>query len=553
MKINPLGNSIWSTKYKYFNLLALFILTCLVYSKVGGLGFVNFDDPDYILKNDYVTSGLTFSNIKWAFTTFHASNWHPVTWLSHMLDCDLFGLDPAWHHYVNVLLHGLNVLLVYALFEKLTHKTAESFFVAALFAIHPLHIESVAWLSERKDLLSTFFGLLSILFYVRWVLSPDFKKYFALIVTFGLSLMAKPMLVTLPFVLLLLDFWPLGRINLAQGPLSSKSSFTAGLRRTGLLSLVVEKIPLFILSLASCVITIYAQRLSGAVSSFESIALSLRIQNALLAWLKYIGKMFWPRELAIIYPYNFNPGFAEVLLSLLVLLGVSLGCLFLVRSCPVFLFGWLWYLGTLVPVIGIMQVGIQSMADRYTYIPMIGLFVMLVWGLSICCKQLRVRNLFACGMILILIAASICTWRQLDYWQSDMQLFSRAIAVTDGNFTAHRLLGVALAKEMRYKEAIRNFSEAIRIEPNYGEAYYDMGKTLSATGDKLQAKDFYLAAVRLMPNFYEAHNNLGVVLCQLGQYQQGVYHLSEALKINPNNINSRNNLNVCRQRLISND
>src|SRR5512139_1612417 len=398
--------------------LVLVVITAGVYLQAGDHEFINYDDPLYVTNNPQVKAGLTGKNILWAFSTTRASNWHPLTWLSHMLDVQLFGLNPRGHHLMNVFIHCVNTVLLFLLLTKMTATPWQSLFVAALFALHPLHVESVAWVAERKDVLSGFFWLLTLLLYVRYVNSPGTVRYLLVVASFAAGLMSKPMLVSLPLVMLLLDYWPLKRLGTQASPVS----------------LLKEKLPFFLLSLLSALVTMHAQKAGGALKSMDVVPLAMRVENSLVSYATYIVKTVWPQDLALFYPFPLSLALWQVLASCLLLIAVSAGVVLLRKRHPYLLTGWLWFLITLVPVIGLVQVGGQAMADRYTYIPHIGLFVMAAWAVPELLKGMRRRRVVLAGAACVILAIlTVVTWRQLGYWRDNITLYERTLSVTQNN------------------------------------------------------------------------------------------------------------------------
>ena len=450
-------------------ILLLVLGTLVVYLPVSHHGFSLYDDNDYVTENPMVQHGLTWNDIQWAFTSWYAANWHPVTWLSHMLDCQLFNLTPGGHHDVNVLFHIANTVLLLVLLLRLTGTIWPSAFVAALFAWHPLHVESVAWVSERKDVLSTFFALLTLLCYARYVIgdkgqgtgnanikSPAIRHlsrhYWLALFFFALALMSKPMFVTLPFVLVLLDFWPLGRF---RGP-----GFGAWRK------LVLEKIPFFVLVIASCVVTFLAQKHGGAVIPLEKIPLGLRVENMLVAYALYLQKIFWPARLAVFYPFPPAISNSALAISVIPLVCISAIAWFNKNRYPYLLAGWLWFLGTLVPVIGLVQVGSAAMADRYTYFPSIGIFLAVTLGIRDASAKFHVpKQAVAATAVLAAADCLVLTHRQLGYWSSDISLFSHALAVTPDNDTARIDLGGAYQRAGEKSEVDGPISPGIANKP----------------------------------------------------------------------------------------
>ena len=548
---------------------ALVMVTVVVYWRVGGFEFINFDDPDYVTENEFVRQGLTWKGIVWAFTSAYASNWHPLTWISHMMDVQVFGLHAGGHHFVSVLFHAANAVLLFLWLQRLTGAQWRSAIVAGLFAWHPLHVESVAWISERKDVLSTFFGLLSLLAYTAWVRQKWKPGKMLALLCFVLGLLSKPMLVTLPFVLLLLDFWPLQRVE----NLGWRTFFAADFRR-----LAWEKWPWFALTAISSVATFFAQKAGGAVVTVASYPLPGRVANALVSYCLYAGKRFWPARLSIFYPYSHyrEPGLVA-LGAAAVLVLISMLALASTRRRPYLLFGWLWFLGTLVPVIGLVQVGSQSMADRYTYLPLIGLFIALVWWWHELAAGLKWKTLLGgLGAGLALAFCLKCTAAQVRHWRSSVTLFSHALAVTERNAVANHNLGFAYFERGQTADALRAYGEALRLDSSVGLFHNNIALAWSAAGnydeafrhftlaEQLDAKNVkfknnfgnalmrvgspekallqFQTAVRQETNYAEAYNGAGAALNALGRYDEGVTNLLQALKIATNYAEAYNNL-----------
>jgi tetratricopeptide (TPR) repeat protein len=467
-----------------------------------------------------------------------------VTWLSHMLDCQLFGLSPGGHHLTNVALHLANSLLLFLWLLYLTDSLGCSFMVAALFALHPMHVESVAWVSERKDVLSTFFWLLTMWAYVWYVRRPGLGRYLSILVCFILGLMAKPMLVTLPFVLLLLDYWPLARLSLpGRGPAAAAAAPGPGV---SLKRLVWEKAPLFALAGLFCLVTIYAQKTVGAFWSLKTLPFTTRLANALMAYVSYIGKMFWPAHLAVAYPYPaHNPPLTPVLAAALLLASLTFLALRQARRHPYLLVGWLWYLGTLVPVIGLVQVGRQAMADRYTYVPYIGLFIAVVWGIAELASRWRAsRFLLPVGTSAVLTALAVCAWVQVGYWRNSISLYEHTLKVTGNNALVHVNLGVALAEQGKLNQAIDQYNAALRLKPDFVEAHFNLGAALAAQGKLDQAIAQYTAALRLKPTLAEAHIALGGALAAQDKLDQAAAQYTAALRLKPDLAVTHNNLGI---------
>ena len=509
--------------------LVLAVVTFVAYEQVRLNDFVIYDDEPYVTDNPNVNRGLSGKSIAWAFTSGHAGNWHPLTWLSHMADCQVYGLEPTGHHITNLLLHILNTLLLFGVFKKMTARLWPSAFVAAIFAVHPLHVESVAWASERKDVLSTLFWLLTMIAYVRYAERSGLGRYLFVALLFGLGLMAKPMLVTLPIILLLLDYWPLRRFD--------KSS----IRR-----LVVEKFPLFMLAAGSSVITFLVQNKGGAVAQLEFISLTTRIGNALLSYVGYIGKMIYPSGLAVLYPFPLEGvGLWRPLLSAALLAGLTVFFVRLAGQRRYLLVGWLWYLATLVPVIGIVQVGIQAMADRYTYIPSIGFFMIVAWGLGDLLNRWKhKRVVLIASALIVIVLATLGTRKQVMHWRNSITLFEHTLNVTEGNYLIHNNYGRALGLDGRLYEALHHCQKAAILKPDFAFAHYNLGVTVAAMGNFEQAIDHYQQALRINPDHAVAHNNLGMAFWNLGKIEQAIDHYQQALRINPDYAVAHYNLGL---------
>ncbi|MGA1868194.1 MAG: tetratricopeptide repeat protein [bacterium] len=503
--------------------LILVIAVLTVYWQVRNYEFINLDDNTYVTENQHVTRGLTLKNIVWAFRTTHAANWHPTTWLSHMADCQLYGLDSGRHHLTNVLIHIFNSLLLFSIFLKITKDFWQCSVIAALFALHPLHVESVAWVAERKDVLSTFFLMLTIWMYVMYIENKRITPYLFMILCFILGLMAKPMLVTLPFVLLLLDYWPL--------------------KRTSIYPLVSEKIPLLMLAGASSILTLWVQQSGGAVRSLGIYPVTMRIANAFVSYITYMGKMVFPYHLAVLYPYPLMFPAWKVAGACIVLLSITLCALLTMRKYPYFLIGWLWYIGTCVPVIGLVQVGSQAMADRYTYIPLIGLFIIIAWGVPALFSSWHYKKKALAAVTSILfIALMIITYQQVGYWSTSITLFQHAIESTTHNYLAHHNLGVALADQGNLEKAIEHYSEALRIHPDFALAHSNLGSALRMQGQISEAIKHYNKALEIEPDHVFSHYNLGIALKEQGRIAEATEHYFEALRLRPDFVLAHNNL-----------
>ena len=521
--------------------LLLALVTLAAYWPVRNAGFVVFDDPDYVTENSHVQAGLTWTGVKWAFTTFQASNWHPLTWLSHMIDASLFGPNAGAQHFINVLFHSANAALLLLLLFRITSKLWPAAFVAALFAWHPLHVESVAWISERKDVLSTFFALLTLLAYVQYAEESDVQNpkskvwWWWALVLFALGLMAKPMLVTLPFVMLLLDVWPLRRFCTAALPGNeSRTGVTeCGMRSTQFSKLLLEKIPFFLLTIASCVVTYFAQR-GEAVMSFEQRPVGLRLANAVVAYVEYLVKTVWPARLVVVYPLPSHIPSWQIAVAVIVLVVITVIACLAWQRAPCLLIGWLWFLGTLVPVIGLVQVGGQAFADRYTYVPLIGVFIAVAYGVAEFASQFRIPTAqISMATGLVLAGCLFGTERQLGFWQNSETLFRQAIAVTKNNVIAHINLGVALEQEDRREDALAEYHKAIDIDPNRFQAHNNLANLLSTMGERNEAVQQYQDALRLNPKAALAHANFGTLLSEMGRFDEAMREYNSSARLAP--------------------
>jgi len=512
---------------------ALAALVFVIFGKIVGYGFVNYDDNTYVYQNPHVLKGLSPEGIRWAFTHVHSSNWHPLTTIVHMFDCQIYGLWAGGHHLTNLLLHSLCAVLLFLMLLEMTGALWRSAFVAAVFAIHPLRVESVAWVSELKDLLSGVFFILTLWAYVRYARRPaSGRRYAMVLVWFALGLLSKPMLVTIPFVLLLLDYWPLGRIeNLSRLP-----------------GLLKEKLPLIGLSALSCVATVIAQK--EAVRSLEHISFSLRVENAVVAYAVYLEKMVWPSGLAVLYPLLKGGWPAwDVIDALLFLAALTAGAIILRRKQPFLIVGWLWYLGMLVPVIGIMQVGEQAYADRYTYLPQIGLYVGLTWIAAEWAGEWRRRRVaLGCIAVVVLSILSVAASRQTAYWRDSITLWTRALGCTKENCLAHYDLGEALRLKGRTEEAVAQYGEALKIDPGFPEAHNNLGTVFLQQGKTAEAIAEYNKALRVNPDYAEAHFNLGIALFKQGQMDDAIAQFREALRVNPDYADAHYDLGVALLR-----
>jgi Flp pilus assembly protein TadD len=531
-------------RWKILACLFLVLATLVVYAEIRNHQFVDLDDDNYVVENPPVKGGLTLAGFVWAFTTLHAGFWIPLTWLSFMWDGQLFGVHAGGFLLTNLLFHIANALLLFLWLHRTTRALGRSFLVAALFALHPLHVESVAWVTERKDVLSTFFWLLTMWAYLWYAAGPGIRRYLMVLVCFSLGLMAKPMLVTLPFVLLLLDFWPLGRLSF-NGPAMEEASLKPNpgvpIRR-----LVWEKVPLFALSALCSVVTFCALKLMGAPLILQDLSLTSRLSNALVAYVSYLAKMVWPSGLAVYYPHPGNAiSLWQVLEAGLLLASLSLLVIWQSLRRPYLLVGWLWYLGTLVPIIGLVQAGAQSMADRFTYVPLIGLFLIVAWGtvdLTVKCRA--ARFLLPVGAGVVLSGLMICTWLQVRHWGDSISLFEHALRVTENNAFIHNNLGNALFRQGQVEQAMAHYAEALRLRPNDAVAHIKLGLALLSQGQVEQAMAHYAEALRLQPDFDEAHIYLGNALFRQGQVEKAMAHYAEVLRLYPRSAVAHINLGL---------
>ncbi len=529
-----------------FLCLLLALVTLALYWPATRFQFVSYDDMDYFVKNSHVQGGLGWNGVLWALGSVDMSNWHPLTWLSFMLDVTLFGGgEPAGPHFTNILFHAVNSVLLFWLLRRLTGAHWRSALVAGLFAVHPLNVESVAWVSERKNVLSTFFWLLTLVFYTRYVKKrsrvegresradtavpvldsqPSTLDYVLALFFFTFGLMSKPMLVTLPFVLLLLDYWPLDRWRM-----DSFQDWRGRLSR-----LLLEKAPFFLLSALSCVVTFLVQKRGKAVQTADLFLFGGRVGNAFVAYSRYLGKTFWPENLAVFYPHPGHWPLTTVVSAAAIVLAASVAALCVGRRFPFLITGWFWFLGTLIPVIGLVQVGRQAMADRYTYVPLIGIFIIFSWATAEVATRLKLpRSIFVIVAGLVLIAGVFRTRDQLVCWQNDGTLFRHALAVTRNNYVAHYNLGLYLANRGLAKEAMEHYRAAIRIDSSRMETHSNLGIVLEQLGEISEAANEYREAVRLEPNSPAAHFNLGCALVNLGQRNEAIEQFRETLRLKP--------------------
>jgi tetratricopeptide (TPR) repeat protein len=515
--------------------LALVLAVAAAYAPVAGYGFVNFDDPEYVYENPHVRRGLTWTGIVWAFG-YHAANWHPLTWLSHMLDCQLFGPEAGAMHVSSAVMHAAAAVVLFLALQRMTAARWPSAVVAGLFALHPLRVESVAWISERKDVLSTLLWMLTLLAYAWYVERRSWRRYTVVVLAYVAGLLAKPMVVTLPFALLLLDLWPLRRVSLTDGA------------RDRWIPVVLEKLPLLALAAATSLVVYEAQSEAGAVTSFAALPLAARIANALLSYVSYLAMTVWPQGMAAFYPYRevFPP--LRVAGAALVLGAVTVAAMWRSRREPWLLVGWLWYLGTLVPVIGIIRAGDQAMADRFVYIPQVGLWLMLVWSVATRATAARARIAAGAAAVIALVACTAATRVQLAHWRDSEALFGRALAVTRNNALAHTNYGFAILEQGRAEEALSHFERAVALKPYYAKAQLNLGLGLGTLGRSDEAIAAYHEALRLAPDYAVAHYDLGLELSEVGRLDEAIAAYREALRLDPTYAKAHNNLGLALAR-----
>ncbi len=527
------------------------VLILALYWKVQYHEFINYDDGRYITENKHIKD-FSKENFIWAFTSSYAANWHPITWLSHMLDIRLYGLNPKGHHLTSLALHITNSLLLFLVFARMTGSIWRSCFVASLFAFHPINIESVAWVAERKNVLSTFFWLLTTWAYVHYIQKRNLARYSMVVLFFALGLMSKAMLVTLPFVLLLLDYWPLKRFEIAHlkrifsGETQNQIEY-----KKKLLNLIFEKIPLLFLVVGSCIVTLSAQKLAGAIVSIETVQTTTRISNALVSYLVYLEKMMWPKDFSVFYPYPINESYMwKGLMSGFVLTGITIIILRLIKKAPYLSVGWFWYLGTLIPVIGLVQVGQQMMADRYAYVPLIGIFIIIAWGLPDLLQNYPFRKKLLSVLAGIFFSVLITlTSVQLQYWENSVKLFEHAIEVTLKKYPSfvgiYNNLGVVLNEQMKFEEAMAHLKNAVKLQPAYSEAHNNLGNSLSGLNRFQEANISYKEAIRLKPDYPEAHNNFANSLSKKREnLEEAIFHYKKAIQLKPEFYEAHFNLGV---------
>jgi tetratricopeptide (TPR) repeat protein len=507
--------------------IVLAVVTIVVYWQVNKFDFVNFDDNIYITDNTHLQSGITLAGIHWAFSTKHADLWNPLVWLSFMFDYQLFGLNAGGYHLTNLILHILSTLLLFRLFNHMTGEIWKSSFVAALFALHPLHVESVAWVSERKDVLSAFFWMLTLYLYVRYAGKPDMKRYLLVLFTFILALISKPMVVTLPVIMILLDYWPLGRFHFRETENKLKG-ITFGKDH---LLLVLEKIPFMILSIAIIIITISGPDNPGKIQYL----LRFRVSNAFVSFITYLEKAFWPHDMAVFYNFPTQIPVWQVAGASLLIITVTIFVFITAKRFPSLFVGWFWYAITIAPVIGVIQLSNHPMADRYYYLPSIGIAVMLAWGVPVFIKNEKIRKkiLFPAG-ITFLAMLSVLTWQQCSYWENTVSLFNHALQVTKNNYLAHNNLGVTLLNEGKIAEAICHYNKSINIKPDYINAYINLGNAYTKLGEHQKAFENFNKAITINPNYlnnFNAYNKRGIAYAQQGKYTYAINDFNKAISL----------------------
>jgi len=532
MKLKPfmLNNlHISQSKQKIIVYIVLAMVTLLFFWQVNKFDFVNFDDQLYVTENSVIQSGFTLEGIHWAFSSKYFGLWNPLVWLSFMFDYQLHGLHPGGYHVTNLILHILSTLLLFWLFHRMTGAIWKSAFVAAFFALHPLHVESVAWVAERKDVLSAFFWMLTLCLYVYFTEKPAVRRYLLVLFCFVLALLSKPMVVTLPLIMILLDYWPLNRFESQKGNL--------------FLWQLKEKSPFFILSAVLVIITLYTTKTPdlSAASDLKQLPLLARLANAPVSFVTYLEKTFWPHDLAVFYPFSGQLPIWQIFGATLLIIIISAAVVAMAKRLPYLFAGWVWYAITILPVIGIIQIGAFAMADRYHYLPSIGIAVMLAWGMPLLFKREDTRRkiLFPAAMVFLIIM-SVLTWKQCCYWENNNTLWNHALNVTKDNYMAHNNLASALLEKGEIQKAVYHYNKAISIN-NYSAAYYNLGVICYRLGQPQQAIDNFNQAIRLTPDYAAAYYNLGIIYYALGQQQRAIENYDKAIRIMPNHANAYNN------------
>ncbi len=522
----------WRQNYlKLMLSVTLVAMVVLIFIQTSSHEFLNYDDNTYLTANPNIIKGISYNSVKWAFTTGYEANWHPLTWLSHLLDFELYGLAPKGHHLTNVILHAINSLLLFLILSKLTSTIYRSFFVAVLFAVHPLHVESVAWAAERKDLLCAFFWMISIHLYVRYIERPLPDRYLVLIAAFAMGLMCKPMIVTLPLTLLIIDFWPLRRAAVPTAAPEQKTLHQSAWP----LSYLHEKIPLLLIAAVSSVITFRVQEKAESVNPMNLHHFFLNGGNAALSYIKYIIYMFWPFRLAVFYPFvEGTITLTNVSIAVVLIVAITVLAIVCRGRFPYLISGWLWYFVTLLPVIGIVRIGRQAIADRYTYIPLIGLFIVVVWGLSDIFTVLQFRTKqIAMFVIAVIAVLMFISFRQVGYWQNSYTLFRHAVEVTDKNCVSQNNLGEALINMGKFDEAYPYIIESIRIKPDFEVAYNNLGILYFNRGRFEDAQEAFQTAIKLKPTYAISRYNLAMLYLNFGKRNLAINEQVEMTKISP--------------------
>jgi len=544
--LNMIDISSGNKKYTRLIIIFLIIASCIAFGRIAGNDFTNFDDNAYITENNHIQSGINPESIKWAFTSLDVFYWHPITWLSHMLDWSLFGANASGHHLISLLLHIGAVIFLFLFLNKTTNNIWPSAFAAAFFALHPLRVESVAWAAERKDVLSMFFGMACLYAYAFYAENSKLSRYLLSLILFTLALMSKPMMVTLPFVLMLLDYWPLKRWQRAMDEPARKNLIQPEV-------LSGKKVPFILLTIASSLVTFWGQNIVGAVTPIEALPFLKRSINAIISYTAYLGKIFWPVNMAVFYPYEHSFPFWQVIASCFVLIGITIVVIYVRKKMSFLFVGWFWYLGTMIPLIGLIQAGSQAMADRHTYLPSVGIAVMLAWGIPLLCQRVGIRKkILLPAAIAVLCILVVSTWMQCAYWKNSIKLWNHALSVTKNNYIAHVGLGLALLEEGKVKEAIDHYNKVIMMPYQiltfnndylysfYGRIYSNRGKAYAELGLYQCAFEDYNKSIRLNPKNAGLYNNRGLTYDKLNQHQRAIEDFNEAIRLKPDYANYYN-------------
>jgi len=522
--------------------LSLTILVLATFYPVRQFDFITYDDRVYVTGNERVQEGLSRKGLVWAFCATEAGFWHPLTWLSLMIDSHLYRLNPSGYHWTNLLLHLAVTLSIFLVLRSMTGAVWRSAFVAALFAVHPLNVEPVSWVAARKDVLSAFFWILTLAAYGYYAKGPALSRYGIVVAVFSLGLMAKPALVTIPFILILMDFWPLGRLRWEKRVRPAQPSPAFCAETINLPRAFAEKIPLIVLSVLVGLVTVYSEQKIGALKSLDAYPLDVRMTNALVSYLLYIGKLLWPVNLAVHYPHPGAWGLGTVAGTAVALIGISFFALRRLFASPYLAVGWLWYLTALLPVIGFIQIGSHAMADRYAYIPSIGLFIMISWGSAeLVSLRPKIRGVLVAAAVISVLLLAVVSSRQLQHWENAVTVFRRAVSVAPENALAQNNLGAALARRGDAAGALEHYRQALRIQPRYPEAFFNMGAALADLGRFEEALSYYRRVLEEKPDCAEGYNNIGVVLASQGRFAEAAERFRQALSIRPDYVDARNN------------